>query len=333
MNGVIPVSWPVGAACLNRMARFFMDIILHVGAHRSGTTTFQQYLRSQFAVLEAQSLGFWGTLRTRKSVFPGLFATPCIPKDARRAQGRVQMHLARAQNAGIRKLLVSDENMIGSARHCLRQGALYPAIGDRMARISAAFGGRVSRVVLTIRAQDLWWASAAAYTAARGHPIPSSEQRDKIAQSARTWRDVITDLACAVPDATLVVMPFEQGAGNPNLLLKAATGLDAPFGAEVPWLNRSPTARDLRGLLADQGSDISEIPDNPLRWQPFSQEQTAKLRENYADDLHWLTAGADGLATLAEDDTRKRAGTSQPAGHMTRGHGYNGGQGYMAHPG
>lgn len=328
MNGVIPVSWPIGAACLTRMGRFFMEIILHVGAHRSATTSFQQYVRAQLAQLEAHSIGFWGPVRTRKSIFPGLFCHPSNPKETRRAEGRVQMHLAHTRMASVKQLLVSDENMIGASRQCLRQGVLYPAIGDRMARISAAFGGQITRVVMTIRTQDLWWASAAAYTVARGHPIPSVQQREQIAQGARTWRDVITDLACAVPDAEVLIMPFEQSAASPHLLLKAATGFDAPSGAQTPWLNRSPNARDLRGILTDQGADLTQIPDEAQRWQPFSTEQTAQLRENYADDLHWLIAGADGLATLTEDQTRKRAGTSLPAGHMTRGHGHDSGQGH-----
>lgn len=341
MNGVIPVSWPAGAAYFSRMGRFFMEIILHVGAHRSGTTTFQQYVRSQLATLDTHSVGFWGPGRTRKSIFPGLFRHPHTPKETRRAQGRVQLNVARTRAAGVRQLLVSDENMIGASRACLRQGALYPAIGDRMARISAAFGGQVTRVVLTIRAQDLWWASAAAYTAARGHPIPTPEEREVIAQSTRAWRDVITDLACAVPDADLLVSPFEQIAGSPQVLLKAATGLKPTEGAQVPWLNRSLTARDLRGVLADQGADPTQVPDKALRWQPFSPEQTARLRENYADDLHWLTAGADGLATLTQEQARTEAGTSQPAHPITRGHGYDvghhtghdNGRGHMAHSG
>ncbi|MGJ8616084.1 MAG: hypothetical protein ACSHWS_04525 [Sulfitobacter sp.] len=316
-----------------------MDIILHIGAHRSGTTTFQQYVRNHIAQLEMQSIGFWGPGRTRKSIFPGLFRHLALAKEIRRAEGRVQMRLARARQSGVEKLLVSDENMIGSARHCLRQGALYPAIGDRMARISSAFGGQITRVVMTIRAQDLWWASAAAFTVARGHAVPSSAQREQIATSARSWRDVITDLACAVPDAELRIMAFEQSANSPHVLLKAATGWDAPMDAHAPWLNRSLTGRDLRHIVMEQGADASQIPDTLKRWQPFSEIQTAQMRENYADDLHWLTAGADGLATLTEDQLRKRAGTSLTAGHMTRGQehdigqGQNPGQGHVAHSG
>jgi hypothetical protein len=156
--------------------------------------------------------------------------------------------------------------------------------------------------------------------------VPTPDQCEEIAASARTWRDVITDLACAVPSAEVLVTPFEQSAGNPQMLLNMATGVDAPSDAPAPWLNRSLNARDLRGLLADQGADPTQIPDTLMRWQPFTPQQAAQLRENYADDLHWLIAGADGLATLTEDEARKRAGTSQPARHMTRGHGYDSGQ-------
>lgn len=333
MNGAIPVSWPIGAACLTRMGRFVMEIILHIGAHRSGTTTFQHFVRDQQAALTAHSIGFWGPMRTRKSIFPGLFGQQRGLRDHRRAEGRVQMHLAQTRTAGVEKLLVSDENMIGSARHCLRSGVLYPAIGERMARISAAFGGQVTRVVMTIRAQDLWWASVAAFAVARGHQVPTLELREQIATNTRTWRDAITDVACAVPDAELLISPFEQGNGNPLMLLKAATGLDSVADGASPWLNRSLTARALRERLAEQGGNPSLIPDEAQRWQPFSTEQAAQLRENYADDLHWLIAGADGLATLIQNPTRKRAGTSQPVGQMTRGHGYDGGQGHMAHSG
>lgn len=339
MNRAIPISSPVGAAGFHRMGRFFMDVILHVGAHRSGTTTFQHYVRHQMAALDAQQIGFWGPARTRKSIFPGLLSQPNTARDVKRASGRVQLHLARARLAGVKKLLVSDENMIGAPRQCVRHASLYPAIGERMARISAAFGGQISRVVMTIRAQDLWWASAAAFTVARGHSVPSPEQREEIAKSARTWRDVITDLSCAVPGAELVIAPFEHSAGSPHILLKAATGVNAEPAAATPWLNRSLSARDLRGLLADQGADPTQIPDTLLRWQPFTPQQTAMMRENYADDLHWLVAGADGLATLTEDPIRKRAGISQPAGHMTRGYEHDSGQkhtiqqGYVAHTG
>ena len=63
--------------------------------------------------------------------------------------------MARTAQSGVRKLLVSDENMIGTVRHNLRKRALYPAIGERMAYFAQAFDGRLKRVVLNIRSHEI----------------------------------------------------------------------------------------------------------------------------------------------------------------------------------
>lgn len=325
MTAAIPASWPVGAAAFSAMGRAIMDVILHIGAHRSGTTTFQRYLRDSHAALKARQTGFWGPMRVRRSVFPGLFPGPgaaCGRNLAARAEGRVRMQLAQARAAGLRQLLVSDENMIGSARQCLRARSLYPAIGERMARIGSAFDGQIKRVVLSLRAPDLWWASAAAYTVGRGHPVPDAEACDAIARNPRSWRDVVTDLACALPGAEIRVTPFEQFAGRPGALFTACTDRSAPL-AEARWLNRAPDISSLRETLAERGEDPALLPAASGRWQPFDTAQAAALRERYADDLFWLAAGADGLATLTEDPSRRRAGPSLPPGAMREGHAYD----------
>jgi len=320
---IFPVNWPTGAAtCLGGIVRL-MDIILHAGAHRTGTTSFQSYLRGNTAALAADGTGYWGPRRLRTGLFSGLFPAPGPARGRnllRRAEGRVQMHLDLAETAGVARLLVTDENMMGAPRACLSAGSLYPAVGERMARVSLAFGARAGRVIISLRALDLWWASVAAYSVARGHSVPESRKLDQIACSGRGWRDVITDLACAMPEAQIVVVPFEQVASRPDALLAAATGRTAPRAHRENWLNRSPDLRALRRLLAERGNNLDVVPDGDGRWQPFSAAQSAALRETYADDMMWLAAGADGLATLTEDSFRSRVGKSQPAEAMTRGH-------------
>ena len=231
------------------------------------------------------------------------------------------MNLAQAQRAGVRHLLVSDENFAGTMRHSMRTKTLYPAMGERMSRIGAAFGGQVGRIVMSVRALDLWWSSAAAYTVGRGHAVPTALAFEMMAHSPRTWRDVITDLACAIPEAQIIITPFEQFAGQPEALFELATGQDAPRDTVHHWRNRTPHLPALRRVLVEQGNAPDLLPPGGARWQPFDAEQAAMLRENYADDLHWLTAGADGLATLATDPTRTtlQTGTTLHAGALTKG--------------
>ncbi|MCX7564822.1 hypothetical protein OS189_00515 [Sulfitobacter sp. F26169L] len=304
----------------------FMDIILHVGAHRTGSTSFQHYLRGNRAVLMADGTALWEPYMLRKGLFTGLFAKPRMMNGRnlqRRAMGRIRMQAAQAMRAGAARLLVSEENMIGAPRACLRSATLYPAIGERMARLDAAFEGRINRVVMSIRAQDLWWSSVAAYGVGRGHTVPDAGRIAGIADSARTWRNVITDMACALPQVKIKVLPFEQFAGQSDKILAAATNSAAPRNHAQSWLNRSPDAAMLRKKMAENGVPASALPAHLVqgegRWNPFSQTQAAALREAYADDMMWLTAGADGLATLTEDHSRERAGFSLPAGVLTKG--------------
>ncbi|MEM6372244.1 MAG: hypothetical protein AAF727_05635, partial [Pseudomonadota bacterium] len=107
-----------------------MKVVLHIGAHRTATTSLLYYIRRHGDALRADGLGFWGPGRTRKGLFAGIQPTPGLGLHAaRRAQGRILMQMQRAQANGVKTLLVSDENMMGSVRLNLRSSALYPDIG------------------------------------------------------------------------------------------------------------------------------------------------------------------------------------------------------------
>ena len=186
-----------------------MDVILHVGAHRTGSTSFQTYLTQFAPQFEGQGVGFWGPSRTRRGLLHGLAERPTTAKTARRAVGRVRLNLSVAARSGMGTLVVSDENMLGTCRRNLRARALYPELGERMARINAAFHP-LRRVVLQIRSPESWWASAMSYLVPRGSGTPGHAALEQISQGARSWRHVITDLACACPDAEIVVAPYER---------------------------------------------------------------------------------------------------------------------------
>lgn len=298
-----------------------MQVILHIGAHRCATTTFQGYLRQNADALRDQSeTGFWGPRRIRRGLLNGLIPGPGPVHRTdmqRRVQGRVQINLAKSADKGTRHLIVSDENMMGSMRENAAMAALYCGVGERMARIGHAFDGQISDVVLNIRAQDSYWPSTLGYLLARGRALPSEGLRDRIVASPRGWRDVITDVACALPGVRLHVLPFEVFGGRPELQLHTMTGQSAPASHAREWRNATPRLPELRAAVCD--AVARDLPGGTGRWNPFDTEGQAALREAYADDMIWLTGGADGLATLAEDPDRKRPGQSPAPQDLTRG--------------
>lgn len=282
-----------------------LSVILHVGAHRCATTSFQNYLRRNSARLSAQGLGFWGPLRTRGGLLRGVVPRPGQgPRrdPAARAAARVALNLARLEDACLARLLVSDENMLGFMRDNRLQADLYPAAGDRIARHAAVFGDRLRTVVLNLRADDTWWASALGFGLLRGWGLPGRQMLDRVAGAGRGWREVVADIACAAPQARILVLPFERFAGRPEAQLAAIAGIDAPREHARDRLNPTPRLDRLRHLLpADQAA---QLPAGNGRWTPFSAAQAAMLRRRYDRDMTWLAGGADGLARLIDPDTQ-----------------------------
>lgn len=311
-----------------------MKVTLHIGAHRTGTTSFQAYIRQNADFMRTRRIGFWGPLRTRKGLFSGI--QPSVgdgPQAARRARGRVLLQMNNAERNGIKSLLVSDENMLGTMRLNMRSRSLYSDVGERMARYAAAFDGQIDKVVMSVRALNHYWSSAAAYCVARGHTMLEPDQFVRVAFGPRTWRDVIADVACAVPDAKIVVVPFERTAGRPDAMFRGVTGLYGPRNASQTWLNRSPSVPELRGMLEDRGDNPDRITGMTPRWTPFDPTAIAAMREAYMDDIHWLTAGADGLATLTEELGQRGAGQTLPHGPLTRGQPHDDQERRLAEPG
>lgn len=304
--------------------RATMDIVFHLGAHRTATTSLRHLAQARAAALAASGAAIWGPQVTRNGLLSGLQPMPGgdpVAAQAARASGRIALRLTQAQEAGLTRIVVSDGNMLGAPRTCLRRHRLYPDAGERVARLAHAFGGRITRAVLSIRAQDAWWASVLACAVARGHRLPSASDLDRVVTAGRRWRDVIADVAWTLPSAEIVVLPHEEFAGAPATRLAWITGLtDIGCGlGRAEWLSRRPDLDVLRRTVVGRGGDAGHLPKGRGRWEPFSAVQAAALKEAYEDDLFWLHAGADGLARLAGETGLSNAGGHPRDGHPTRG--------------
>jgi hypothetical protein len=331
-----------------RKAHRPMDVTLHIGAHRTATTSFQSYMRANADDLNRRGVGFWGPLRTRAGLFAGV-----LPSDDAGQQGispeqqfdlarrRIEGQFNRARKDGLRHLIVSDENMLGTPRRNLRRARLYPDASERVARFVGAFGGRVSRIVMSIREQDAFWASSLAFAVGRGHVIPDPQTLAILAQQPRSWRHVIIEVGRAAQGAEVVVIPHGTMAKMPERRLWHMTGgaVHGPGHKSDLHLNPAPDLALLRRALGTGAATRGRLPWGDGLWQPFDRVQIAAMREMYQDDLFWLRAGAEGMALCAdapwtpatglpaakgtEETAPDKAETHLPTGTMTRGQGHD----------
>lgn len=294
-----PVIFPGASGAGWGGVRRLLDVILHIGAHRTGTTTLQRFLSRNRDGLARDGVAVWGPRDLRAGLSDGLVKaphriTPDVLRRGERSCARMQRACDQLDAAGVDTLLVSEENMIGSMPNNLLARALYPHSGFRLQRFAPAFADRCTTIALGIRSYDRQWASALAFCMRQGFGAPARDILDEIAVQKRTWRDVIADAARAFPGAKLVVWPFEALVALPEAQCHAMTGraVPGPVLGLGGWENRTPGPPVVGAARGTRpGSGV---------WRPFTTAQTEKLRDTYAEDLAWLRAGAGGLAQFIE---------------------------------
>ena len=247
-----------------------MEVILHIGAHRCATTSFQKYVQSNAREFARQGIVFWGPDQIRKTELRG------IRLSSTQAHTQLQQALSGYQRQGVSQLLISEENFLGRMSQNLKASSLYPDALVRARGLAGLFEGWISRIVLNIRSLDAYWRSVAAYRVRRGDAPIDPAHWERVANSRRSWRHVIADLANGCPEVPVQVLPFEDYAGRPHVQMARIALCVAPEPEAVFWFNRNRTGVPLA----------------------YGKAKVAVLEATYADDLVWLASGADGLAQL-----------------------------------
>ncbi len=323
INKVLFHNLPPNGAALAPLVEALdpMEICLHFGAHRTGSTSLQVFMNSNRKLLSRDRLAVWGPGRTRSGLFAGMMRdpnrlTPADHEQAQRTIGRLTLEIARAAHNGMHRLVISEENMVGTMAHNLNRSRLYSQTRARLDRFAPAFGGHKLRVGLAIRSYESYWASALAFRIKSGAAFPSTAQLERLTTQPRRWRHMISDIAQVFPEAEIAVWPFEAWSSQPSLQLTALTGRLLPRGVRKndKANNASLTAAEIAQIARERGDDemAAELQHVFGRYQPFNAAQIHKLRQDYATDIDWLIQGSDGLATYF-DSTGDTSGKSQDA--------------------
>jgi hypothetical protein len=296
-----------------------MDVILHVGGHRTATTTLQRVLSKNNGAMQADRIAYWGPKRTRSDLFLGLLgntdlAMPALGCRTDQAADQIALEIAALRSEGHLSLLISEENMLGGLRHNLYQRQLYPQAEARMFRLRTALASQVSKIAIAIRCYDRYWASSLGFGLSRGGPAPTPQVIDGLAAQPRRWRDVIKACKAAFPESELLVWTYEAMAARPDTQITEMIGRETSIAYNSEWYNTGPKPKKLNEVLIDRGDAPELIDARQTRFMPFSPYQRAQLRAHYADDLIWLRGGADGIARFIEMPAQDGPATEQGRG-------------------
>lgn len=270
-----------------------MDVVLHLGAHRTGTTAFQAFLSANRARLAAAGIAVWLPQDLRRGPLAALSARPGLPRAAladRRLEWRLDAALDRLAAQGARLLLVSEENLIGTMASCHAAERPYPEVRARLRRLDGLFGGRILRAGLGFRDPGDWWTSTLAFRLPRGGPVPEAGLLARLATQPRGWAAVLSDIAAALPGRRVATWDFGWTTGRPDRVLAALLGAEPPAGlvSTGQGRNAAPGVAELRRLLQARG--MTALPPGlPAtgdgRWQPFTDAARATMARCHAADL------------------------------------------------
>lgn len=244
------------------------QLVLHVGAHRTGTTALQQYMRQHEQALGAAGYRVAYPPKSRREAPPALGETPWV---------------------------VSEENYLGSMGGCVRACALYPTAEKHLTALPEAL--RAADVVyLSIRDLATWWTSAIAFGVKMGQALPGPSVIDRIVEGTRSWVDVVEAVRTAFPHARIVVRDFTWQTDNPAAQLSRLTHW--PVWERLPGdthaHNRRPDLEAMAAALLERGdlASLSRLPEDGI-FSPFDPPQVAELADRYEGDLRRLANDRD----------------------------------------
>ncbi|WP_339109339.1 hypothetical protein [Thioclava sp. GXIMD4216] len=266
-----------------------MDVILHLGVHRTATTSFQNWMLANSEILSRQGIAFWGPERTRAGLFAGLIKRADLVSaqdilSARRSATRIRMEIDLLEDQGFHTLIISEENLIGSIPHCLQHGILYPDARGRLERVAMVLGPHLTGVAMGIRRYDAWWASMLAVERARGGEMVNPQRLRMLAQSGRGWPCVIEAVEQAFGKRPHV-WTHEAMAGRHEVLLRRLAPRAALYPGQTVPVARFNAAAAVQGQLG-------------RGYMPFSVAQRGQMTARYQNELERLRQGHRDLAIM-----------------------------------
>lgn len=198
-----------------------MDLTVHIGAHRTGSTLVAQAITASVEADPACGVAVWHPRYLRS--IGGWQAVPrsvtATGAPASRAAGRVLATLsdrlaedAAALDAqGVRHLVISEENLVGTMRTNMTQSAFYPDVASRLRAYASVLPMVPARVALGVRDYGAVWSSAFHYIPQSGNEAPSRQAaRTALLDHDRGWPDVIESIYDVWPDTEVYVWQQED---------------------------------------------------------------------------------------------------------------------------
>lgn len=314
-----------------------MDVVIHLGAHRTGSTALQRSLAAGAETLAAGGVRYAPREAMRRPLVAAMLTAELygpIGRGARRlAAARLRAWARRQEAAGWTRLILSEEELAGSMDACLTGEGLYPMAAPRLELLAGALAPWRVHALAALREPGEWTASAWGFSASRRAPRPGGRRdldrvRRAWLEGGRGWAAFAADIQGAFGAAAFwradlyATRPRRVHrllAGEAGAELRRAGGRKVNAGPSAPAMaelasrraaGRRTSRRELHALLGRYP------PAKHPPFDPWSAAEREALAARWAEEVAEIRAR--GMSVIEPQAPAQGAGAGRAAGTGSR---------------
>ena len=295
-------------------------IIIHLGAHKTATTTIQSHLDANYNSLLEQGIlaltppypgkdddrvrAIFGRNkplkkhRNRTGIF-SIFNHKYFQIRARRAAYFRELVKEKCGSSWPRKIIVSEENLIGEKLGKDTFG-LYsppPAAFSRLVLLEKILGQSPDEIHFTIRSYDTFLPSVYASNTLHSkklQPPFESIRKAWCTSVPRGWVDVVTDIKKIFPESILKLSVYERDSVEERLKSIVGPGIRLPTIQHGKQLHMMPSVEAINArniqirnhyLRVTPGYELIAKHANGKKFDPLTKQEKTLLASRYDEDV------------------------------------------------
>ena len=283
-----------------------MDIILHVGVHKTASTYIQRRVSANCDLLAAHGVTFVSPATYRPALAKAWSRTRLfsnVPRIRQRRQARLFADmLQEAENAGHRRFILSEENIVGPLDPVLTGTWFFDQAAGRVEALLRCLPTAPKQVLIAIRSYAGFFPSAYAEALKMKGFVPFDDDlKQRYLTLDRGWPELISEIAEVLPPETrLSAWQHEAFPGIEQQIMEQLVG-HAPAQQLEPLIKRQqegPTDRAMNHLhsLAARGKSLNcqrirqvmratSKSDGLAGFDPWTDDEHRILAHRYKHDL------------------------------------------------
>lgn len=242
-----------------------MRTIVHIGAHRTATTSIQTALNRNEELLNTNNIMAIHSLNARDSFFLSLkplLDDSILDEDTHtNIQRMIDSVYNSVQNYEV--LIFSEENLIGAMESNLLNLEFYPKAMTQVSKFISLLPDE-AEIVISVRNYRTYFSSIYTYNFMKTIYQDFSHFKDHLLKMKRGWYDVVSEIRSALPNTKITVAPFEIYSKHHDLFY-ALLGIPPTINLPTLKLNVTRSALALERLAQAMKSEGKLTPAERLK--------------------------------------------------------------------